>query len=276
MKRIACLLLLLMMICPLAALAEDVCTVTNAGEVSQITTDKGYLSVGCPLDGESAVTLSICDEWGCILYQRAYGVCSGSFFSEDIYLPLQGTQTTYQVMLTSGETTHSFRVIRVMPRISDSTVSSAGLSLQTVSGVSSPRKVCLLDVDALNNQPPMVVPMVSGDVQLGTVTFSVRNGQLTVSAELTADGTIDRASVYVAKTSLSAQTLGTRRFDGKKVGLKKKVDVSDSRYVAVLVQLSVSYAQETATPTIPDEAFLREQQTLWDNMQQETVNEAVG
>lgn len=276
MKRIACLLLLLLMVCPFSVLAEDVCTVTNAGEVSQMTTDKGYLSVGCPLDGESTVTLSICDEWGCIIYQRAYGVYSDSFFSEDIYLPLQGTQTTYQVTLTCGETTHSFQVIRVMPRISDSTVSSAGLSLQTVSGVSSPRKVCLLDVDALDNQPPMVVPMVSGDVQLGTVTFSVRNGQLTVSAELTADGTIDRASVYVAKTSLSAQTLGTRRFDGKKVALKKQVDVSDSRYVAVLVQLSVSYEQETATPTIPDEAFLREQQTLWDNMQEETVNEAVG
>ena len=134
----------------------------------------------------------------------------------------------------------------------------------------------MLDLSALNNQLAMVVPMVSGDVQLGCVTFTVRNGQLSVSAELTVDGTIDRAAVYVAKSALSAQTLGTRRFDGKKVGLNKKVNVDGLGYAAVLVQMTVSYDQDTATPLMPDEDFVQEQTELWDAMQEETVNEAVG
>ena len=82
--------------------------------------------------------------------------------------------------------------------------------------------------------------------------------------------------MYVAKSALSAQTLGTRRFDGKKVGLNKKVNVDGLGYAAVLVQMTVSYDQDTATPLMPDEDFVQEQTELWDAMQEETVNEAVG
>ena len=90
------------------------------------------------------------------------------------------------------------------------------------------------------------------------------------------DGTIDRAAVSVANSALSAQPLGERRYDGKKVGLHKKVNVDGLGYAAVLVQMTVSYDQDTATPLMPDEDFVQEQTELWDAMQEETVNEAVG
>lgn len=276
MKRIGCLLLLMVLLLTSFALAEDVCRLDSGHAGQCITSDKNYLSVSYTLETESEVVLTICDQWGYITYQRNYGLCQGDFLSEDIYLPLSGDETTYAVSLTAGNALHCFTVTRVTPRISDSTVSSAGLSMQEISGSSSTRRVCLLDIAALSTQPPMVVPMLSGDVQLGTVAFSVRNGELCVSAELTADGRIDRASVYVAKTYLSAQTLGTRRFDGKKKSLDQTFDVSDTNYAAVLVQLSVTYDQSTATPAIPDDAFLQEQQRLWETMQLETPNEAVG
>lgn len=257
------------------ALAEDV-YYADASQGGSVTSDKGYLSVSCPLDTDSRVTMTIRDEWGSTVYQRDYGVCSGMFASEEVYLPQNGAQTTYRVTLSTDSGENSFTVVRVAPRLTDSNVTTAGLPLSDISGVSSPKKAILLDLSALNNQLPMVVPMVSGDVQLGCVTFTVRNGQLSVSAELTVDGTIDRAAVYVAKSALSAQTLGTRRFDGKKVGLNKKVNVDGLGYAAVLVQMTVSYDQDTATPLMPDEDFVQEQTELWDAMQEETVNEAVG
>lgn len=276
MKKGVWLVLMLMLLTAFPALAEDVYSVADATQVSSVTSDRGYLSVACPLAAESRVTMTIRDEWDATVYQRDYGVCSGTFFSEDVYLPQNGAQTTYRVTLTtdSGET--SFTLIRVAPRLTDSNVTTAGLPLADISGVASPQKAILLDLQSLDNQMPMVVPMVSGDMQLGCVTFTVRNGQLSVSAELTVDGSIDRASVYVAKSALSAQTLGTRRFDGKKGSLNKKVDVTGLHYAAVLVQMTVSYDQDTVTPLMPDAQFAQEQTQLWNAMQEETVNEAVG
>ena len=275
MKKGVFLALLLMLLAAFPALAEDV-YYADASQGGSVTSDKGYLSVSCPLDTDSRVTMTIRDEWGSTVYQRDYGVCSGMFASEEVYLPQNGAQTTYRVTLSTDSGENSFTVVRVAPRLTDSNVTTAGLPLSDISGVSSPKKAILLDLSALNNQLPMVVPMVSGDVQLGCVTFTVRNGQLSVSAELTVDGTIDRAAVYVAKSALSAQTLGTRRFDGKKGGLNKKVNVDGLGYAAVLVQMTVSYDQDTATPLMPDEDFVQEQTELWDAMQEETVNEAVG
>lgn len=209
MKKGVFLALLLMLLAAFPALAEDV-YYADASQGGSVTSDKGYLSVSCPLDTDSRVTMTIRDEWGSTVYQRDYGVCSGMFESEEVYLPQIGAQTTYRVTLSTDSGENSFTVVRVAPRLTDSNVTTAGLPLSDISGVSSPKKAILLDLSALNNQLPMVVPMVSGDVQLGCVTFTVRNGQLSVSAELTVDGTIDHAAVYVAKSALSAQTLGTR------------------------------------------------------------------
>ena len=203
MKKGVFLALLLMLLAAFPALAEDV-YYADASQGGSVTSDKGYLSVSCPLDADSRVTMTIRDEWGSTVYQRDYGVCSGMFASEEVYLPQIGAQTTYRVTLSTDSGENSFTVIRVAPRLTDSNVTTAGLPLSDISGVSSPKKAILLDLSALNNQLPMVVPMVSGDVQLGCVTFTVRNGQLSVSAELTVDGTIDRAASPVHPAGLVA------------------------------------------------------------------------
>ena len=181
MKKGVFLALLLMLLAAFPALAEDV-YYADASQGGSVTSDKGYLSVSCPLDTDSRVTMTIRDEWGSTVYQRDYGVCSGMFASEEVYLPQIGAQTTYRVTLSTDSGENSFTVVRVAPRLTDSNVTTAGLPLSDISGVSSPKKAILLDLSALNNQLPMVVPMVSGDVQLCCVTFTVRNGQLSVSA----------------------------------------------------------------------------------------------
>ncbi len=276
MKQIHLLLpmLLLILLTTTAALAEDVCTV-DAAQVTAVTSDQGYLRVTCTLQATGDVTLAVADEWGGMVYQRGYGERSGAFSSEDIYLPLNGTQTMYQVTLTTPDGTYTLQVQRVKPRMTDTNVTSAGLPLSDISGVSSPREAYVLNLSTMGQQP-VIVPMVSGDLQLGYVTFRLSNGQLTVSAELTAEGEIQHATVYVAGTAESAMSLGTSRFDGKKVRLGKTADVTGMKYAVVLVQLTVSYDQSTATPLWLDQSFTQNQQSVWDTMQQETADNAVG
>ncbi len=276
MKQIHLLLLtlLLILLTLTAALAEDVCTV-DASQATAVTSDQGYLRVTCTLETTGSVTLAVSDEWGGMLYQRGYGECSGAFSSEDIYLPLNGTQTMYQVTLTTPDGAYTLQVQRVKPRMTDTNVTSAGLPLSDISGASSPREAYVLDLSAMGQQP-VIVPMVSGDLQLGYVTFKLSKGQLTVSAELTAEGEIQHATVYIAGTAESAMSLGTSRFDGKKVRLGKATDVTGMKYAVVLVQLTVSYDQSTATPLWLDQSFTQKQQSVWDTMQQETADNAVG
>ena len=114
------LLLLLTLVCAaFPAQASDVYIVKDASTAGSISTDCSYLRVNCPLDGSAAVTMSIRDEWGYLLYQRDYGVCSSSFRSEDVYLPLEDGRTSYTVFVTAGSVQHQFRVTREMPRLTD-------------------------------------------------------------------------------------------------------------------------------------------------------------
>ena len=80
MKKGVFLALLLMLLAVFPALAEDV-YYAGASQGGSVTSDKGYLSVSCPLDADSRVTMTIRDEWGATVYQRDYGVCSGMFAS---------------------------------------------------------------------------------------------------------------------------------------------------------------------------------------------------
>ena len=96
MKRLLILLVTMLLCIAPAYAAEDVFTV-NAQDVPEnawnessiagnLSSDRSYLRVTCPVEGEAAVNLSITDDSGSLVYQRDYGVCSGTFRSEDIYL----------------------------------------------------------------------------------------------------------------------------------------------------------------------------------------------
>jgi len=275
MKKLFPLLLLTSLLLCAPALADDVYVARNvSGET--ISTDRSYLQVVYDLDGPTDVTLSICDEWGTLIYRRDHGTCTGTFRSEEIYLPLSNQKTDYSIQTQLGGRVSCFTLRRVMPLTTDTCVSSAGLPVMELSGASSPRSVYILDVYAMEGMPPTVVPMVSGGVQLGWVTFSVRNGLLTVSADLTASGTIDRAYVYLAPDALTASTLDTRRYSGERYRLGKKISCVGTPYAAVLVQLTVSYDPGTADMARQDASFQREQRERWELMQRMTVNDAVG
>jgi len=271
----ALLMTLALLLTALPALADDVCTVRDASSASSVTTDCSYLRVSCPLSGEQHVTMTIRDAWGYLVYQRDYGMCSGSFRSEDVYLRLDGSSTTYTVTIETGAQTYSFRVTRQAPRLTDSGVYAHGLSLSRLNGGRSNKFAVIIDVDALEGST-LSVPLVSGGMQLGYANLSVAHGELSISTVLTTDGKIEKSTVYVARDALSALTLGTNHFTGVKTKLNRSIDLHSTPYAAVMVQLTVSYDAATAQAWQEDDVWLEMQAELWELMQLTTASEAVG
>ena len=283
MKRLMGILLLLALLLPLAGAAagEDVYVIADAAQVSgcsagQLQSDRSYLRVGLRLPQEAEVTLSISGEDGSLIYQRSYGLCSGRFSSEDIFLRLNGSQTDYQVTLQAGEERYAFDLQRVQPRLSNVSACSAGYPLSSLTGADTWRSATLLDLAVLEGSS-MTVPLLAGNAyEIGTVTFSQSHGSLTVSACLNdgVDGSVDRSTVYAAVTALEAQTLGKKSFGGLKGRLNQPLSLAGADYAAVYVALTVSFDPQ-GLPEAPD-ALLEGQEGVWQRMLTETANEAVG
>ncbi len=279
LKRMLTLFLICSLLLTAApALAEDVCTVKDASAATHVTTGCSYLRVKSPLPGETNVTLSVCDEWGYLIYQRNYGVCSGTFRSSDIHLPLEGDRCDYTVTLSTDAGEHSFTVTREQPMLTDSTVYAGGITLAELNGGSRRKYAVVLDLDDMN-QETATVPMLADGQQIGEMYFSVLDGVLTVSAALSVEGQIDKANVYIAADAITAETLGTNRFTGTKTKLNRRISLGDAPYAAVMVQLTVTYDPDGAQPYRVNEQgqrLLDEVRENWRLMQMTTANEAVG
>lgn len=278
MMRILTLILICCLLLPEAALAEDVCLVQDASAATRITTDCPYLRVQYDLPGEAEVTLSVRDQWGSLIYQRYYGLCSGTFLSRDVHLPLEGEGCDYIVTLQAGSEEHAFTVTREMPMLTDTSVFAGGLPLQEINEGSSRKYAVVLDLCALN-ETAAIAPMLAEGRQIGEVYFSVLDGTLTVSASLFAEGVIDKANVYIATDAITASSLGSNRFTGIKTRLNREITLGDAPYAAVMVQLTVTYdpagARQFHMDAATEEAYL-ELQENWQLMQMVTANEAVG
>lgn len=275
--RILTLILLCCLLLP-AARAEDVCLVENAAAAQRLTTGCPYLQVQLELPDEMEVTLSVHDQWGSLIYQRHYGLCSGTFRSRDIHLPLEGTGCDYIVTLQAGSETHTFTVTREQPMLTDTAVCAGGLTLQALNGGSSGKHAVVLDLHTLSGTTS-TAPMLAEGKQIGEVYFTILDGTLTVSATLFAEGSIDKANVYVATDAITAKALGSNRFTGTKTRLNREIHLGDAPYAAVMVQLTVTYDPDGAQPFRmgpAEEDACRVQQENWQLMQMVTANEAVG
>lgn len=275
MKRIPALLLSLGLLLTAApALGEEVFTLEDVS--GSYTTDRDYLRIACPIEGEQQVTVTVADDSGSVVYQRDYGLCSGLFRSEDIYLRLQGSQTLYSITVDAGGQVSACSVNRTMPRLTGNAACSVGYPLSALTGSGSWKTATFLDLTQLEGSS-MTVPMyASGAYELGTVTFTVQSGALTVSADITpgVDGTIDSAKVYVATDALDAQNLGTRSFAGLEGALGSPISLGGASYAAVYVKLTVSF-DPVGVPGSPV-TLLDGQDALWRRMQQEIALNAVG
>lgn len=276
MKRLMALLVMLTLLAAaVPAMADDVLTVTDVDGANH-PSDQPYLRITCPVADDSNVTVTVAEEGGSVTYQRDYGVCSGTFRSEDIYLRLNGEETVYNITVTAGAETHTFQVTRTMPYLRENAACSVGYPLSELSGSGGWKSVTMLDVAALEGDAMTVSLHASGAYTLGSVTFAVNSGMLTVSAELTdgMDGTIDRGMVYVATDPIQAQSLGDRHFDGLTGRLEEAINLQGADYAAVYVKLTVSF-DPSSVPSSP-ETVLDGQAELWQMMQQMQLSDAVG
>lgn len=278
MMRILSLFLMLALLLPAAAFAEDVFVVKDASAVSSVTTDCAYLRVQYPLSEATNVTLTVRDVWGSLIYQRNYGECSGTFSSRDVHLPAQGDSYDYIVTLTTDLGEVSFTVTREQPMLTDTAVYAGGLTLEEMVGGSPYKYAVVLDLYDLN-ESNFVAPMLADGQEIGAVIFFVLDGKLTVQYELYVEGNVDKANVYIATDAITAKTLGTNRFPGTKTKLGREIPLGDTPYVAVMVQMTVTYDPAGAQPfrmgEREREAWIRLVED-WSLMQMMTANEAVG
>ncbi len=277
MRKLFCMMLMMTLLA-MPALAEDVCTVKDAATAGHVTTSCSYLRVQCPLEGEAPVVLTVRDEWGTLIYQRDYGMCEGHFRSRDVHLPLEGGGCTYTVTLSAGGEEYSFTVAREKPLLTDSAVYAGGLTLRDMAEGPEDEYAVVLDLAALDGQTA-VAPMLAGGMQIGEVSFTLTDGELTVSAQLTVEGSIDKANVYIAADALTASTFGAKRFTGTKTRLDRPIDLENAPYAAVMVRLTVTYDPDGALPLrMTDEMEGAYEMLLntWQLMQLTTANEAVG
>ncbi len=276
--RMLSLFLIFALLLTVPALAEDVCVVKDASTASRVTTSRPYLRVQYPLPGETNVTLTVCDEWGSLIYQRDYGLCSGTFRSRDVHLPASGDSCDYIVTLSMDAGDVTFTVTREQPLLTDTAVYAGGLTLAEMNGGSPYKYAVVLDLCALDGSTA-VAPMMASGMQIGEVYFSVEDGELTVSASLFVEGVIDKSNVYIATDAMTARTLGSSRFSGVKTKLDRAIRLGDAPYAAVMVQLTVTYDPAGAQPFRMGETA-KEAYTLllenWQLMQLMTANEAVG
>ncbi len=262
-------LLLMMLMLTAPALADDVYTMSEIMTAGLVETDCTYLVICTQLSEPSQVIVNVQDEWGTLYYLRDYGICSGQFQSDEIHLPLEDVPVEYTISLQTNTAIFTAVVRRHLPLITDTAVYARGLSLQELNGGSSRKFAVMLDMAQLH-QAPLSAPMVGSDTLLGFVHFHAANGILSVLPEITADGYLDRAKIFVATDAIAARTLGTSRFSGVKATLGEAVDVGNSPYVAVMIQLTISYDEESTVPYTdePDE----NQPLLWEQMQLSTPN----
>ena len=289
MKRVLILILAALLAssaCP--ALGEEVFSLTEAVFASpnvedpayreaNLTTSASYVNFSCEVGEETPVTLSITQEsTGALVYSRDYGVASGTFRSEDIYLKLEGDVTTYRVQLNCGGQVYAFPLDRVMARLQGNAACSAGYPLANLNGRDVWQTVTLLDLNAMEGSSATYDLYASNRYVLGSVTFSVSGGAVCASVSLNPDAqvSVDSATVYVASTALEASTLGQKGCTAASGGLDSYIAGSGTGLAAVYVKLSVSFQPDGLPEGIS--TVWSGQEQLWQRMLQETASEAVG
>lgn len=277
MKRLCILLLVIGLVSCVPALADDVCRISGSALTNGVATDCSYISILCPVDAPAPVLVSIYAPDGSLAWQCDYGERNASLTTDDIYLKLQGSSTTYTAVVRVGSVNYEFPIVRQMARLRGNAACTAGYPLNEITGSDSWQSATILHVSAMEGQQLTVPVYASGKYVFGTATLTVQNGALTVSIETAAnlDGSVDSAEIRVATDALTAQRIDGNRFSGIVGKPGKAIPLSGAEYAAVYVNLSVSFDPATASSGIQTQPAA-DQVSLWEAMQEATASESVG
>lgn len=269
MKQSFWLLALLLVLCACPVHAEDAYTFTIQ-DTPRVETDKNYIRISCPLEQPGDVTVTVTDNSGKIVYQRYSPSCVDLFRSEEIYLRRDSSPSSYTVEVTAGQITYRSEIVCKSARLENNTGCTAGYPLKSLSGKKGWLSVTLLDIPSLEASSETYPVHVSNAYTLGSVTFSVRNGNLraTYNPPDASDVSVTSSSVDVALTSVDAKALNTGSFHGIRSSLDTDIPLGGADVVCVLVQLKVSYTPD-GLPASPEIRQPR-QEERWERMKNAT------
>jgi hypothetical protein len=174
---------------PASAVTLDVSAIEGAALSDtyiqeHLTFAQEYLSVRYDLGiREERVTLSVLsDPDATVVFRKDYGVVSGVFISDEIYLsyPAQGPGV-YQVTLTAGDNAIVFPFRRKLLRLTGNTACSGGVRFADMASRFA-GETAMGTAVSLQRDNTVSVPLVaSGMYVAGQVHVSVREGSLTVT-----------------------------------------------------------------------------------------------
>lgn len=255
-------LLALVLAVPVIGGAEgDVC-VLRAGVDSGVSTAASYIRVTCSLEEESDVSLSVYCA-GRLAYQRMWTGQRGEFVSEDVYLPLQGGSTVYEVLLDVRGRTWRLTVTRTQPRLENNIATSCGYPLSWLNGQNTWNAVTFVNLRDAAIAPFTVPLQTGGYYSLGQVSFRVRGGRL--FAEIALDpaigAVVSSGTLAAAFTPEEIGSLGTRGFTGASGSPEEGIAVDGQSCAAVLLTLRVSF--DPGAARVISDTRLDGQEELW-------------
>ena len=272
-KWLGMALLLLLSVLAGTAAGDTFCIEDPAAAQQGLVITAGYVSLQIPLEEAAQVRLEVLDANGSCQYQRDYGLQQASFRTEEIYLRLSGVESSYTIGLTVGDAVYAIPVTRRLGTLTNQPACGTGYPLDELTGQGSWQCATILDLEALLLTPVETPLLAAGVYGCGTLRFEIVQQALIVTASIPG-GSISGGTVYVATDALTAEGLGSSRFEGSVLNLDQAFPTEGARYAVVYADLRVSFtpADGAAAP----EAWLPGQKELWETMKEETISEAIG
>lgn len=264
--------LLCCLLLPLTALGDSFRMPPPSEAAQGVEVTSEYVSFYCPVSQPGSVMLTIWDGWNQMVYQRSFGTCTDSFYTEDIFLRLEGNRTTYTVALETPDGSWNIPVTRLPARQIGCSGCTLGYPLSALNGGNTWRCATLL-----SNIPGSCVQVplcVDGALQAGHAQLCIEGDALTVHLSPASGVTVESSEVQVATHAAGVTALGSRNFAGTSGMVETPIVLGGAPVVAVYVRLSLSYDPAALLPVTT--FVLPGQDALWQQMQQQTPNEALG
>ncbi|MBQ8536307.1 MAG: hypothetical protein IJ461_02745 [Clostridia bacterium] len=252
---------------------------------SALTAATQYIQITCDLgDQNQEVTLSVHRQTdGKVVHQKNYGVRSGKFRSDEIYLKYSGSETVkYTITLQAGAQQWQFPFYRKLMALSHNTACSYGVRIREAApGVTKSWPMAtVVDLRGGSHSVPLCA---SNQYIIGTVNISVSADSLSVQVtpRENIDLTIHNQRVYAITdpgtlTSLDGSALGGQVSfkPGQKISISK--DLGGSQYVILYLAMEVSYDPNGLESFSYDPGSVSDQLSMWRQLQQQSGVEAVG
>lgn len=294
MKRVlAAVILMLVLFVSVAAQAQT--ALLDAAQIQNAVVDENYiaanlthaaqyLSVSYDVgEAEQPVSLSVVAlDTGAPVYGKNYGMVSGAFVSDEVYLKFTGNaMDRYTVTLAVGDTAITFPFYRKLLRLSDNSACGAGLRFSDINARFKGEKAMALAVD-LQNEGNLSTPVVASDMYLaGQMNVSVAQGTVTVSFSLApeAQAEVKSQRLYILTDISELIDLSERRLriypvyaPGRSVDVAS--ELAGSRYALIYLSLTLDYDPNSLEKFIyaPDNAQL----DILQEMEKQYISAPVG